>query len=170
MNSISGNVNFIEVKPDNITSGESPYYEMDSDEFDTMVVYCADPRFQTAFKKFVTEELRINNYAPIVMGGGIHPFGSQKAQSINFESLWDQISFFIKAAKLKQLILINHEDCKWYNRLIDLYPDADLPVKEKEDLITTMDRVHQDFPDIKIRTFWAGLTNDKIYYTEVKKK
>ena len=164
------NKNFIEVNPDNITSGESPYYEMDSDSFDTMVVHCADPRFQTAFKKFVTEELKIKNYAPIVLGGGIHPFGSQKALPVNFESLWDQISFFIKAAKLKQLIFINHEDCKWYNRLIDLYPDADLPVKEKEDLMTTMARVHQDFPDIKIRTFWAGLKDDRVCFTEVKHK
>lgn len=45
------NNNFIEIKPENITSGESPHYDLDKTLFDTIVIRCADPRFQNAFKK-----------------------------------------------------------------------------------------------------------------------
>ncbi len=159
---------FKELKPDNITSGDSPDYDLDTRKFDTMVIHCADPRFQTAFKNFVTNELNIKQYAPIVLGGAIHPFGSQKTLQVNFEGLYNQIRFFIEEAGLKQLIFINHEDCLWYKGHKEHYPDADLPVKEKEDLVEALKRVHQDFPDVKIRTFWAGLKIDKIYFTEVK--
>lgn len=86
------------------------------------------------------------------------------------ESLWGQLSFFINRANLKQIIFINHEDCRWYKEYKEHYPDADLSEKGKEDLIAAMKHVHNEFPNVIVRTFWAGIKNNKIFFTEIKKK
>ena len=164
------NNNYIEIKSENIASGESPHYDLDKTPFDTVVIRCADPRFQNAFKKFIIEELSLKHYAPIIIGGGIHPFGSQVEMPTYLASLWGQLSFFINASKLKQIIFINHEDCKWYHGHKEHYPEANLSKKGKEDLIAAMDHVHNVFPDVIVRTFWAGIKGDQIFFTEIKKK
>jgi hypothetical protein len=170
MKSNNSEIHFIEIEPENLISGKSPNYELDKTPFDTIVIRCADPRFQNAFKKFIIEELDLKHYAPIIIGGGIHPFGSQKEMPTYLESLWGQLSFFINAAKLKQIIFINHEDCKWYHGHKEHYPDSNLSEKGKKDLLAAKEHVHNEFPDVIVRTFWAGIKDDRIYFTELKNK
>ena len=88
-----------------------------------IVVHCADPRFQDAFREFVHARLGIANYIPLVVGGGIHPFGVEQKMPVNFEAVRFQIEFFIRKTGVKDLIIINHEDCLWYKSMKQHYPD-----------------------------------------------
>ena len=82
-------------------------YKINSSPPQALVIHCSDPRFQRAFREFITDELGISNYIPIVIGGGVHAMVMKTHLPENFENLWEQIDFFLKETKLKQVIIIN---------------------------------------------------------------
>jgi hypothetical protein len=142
-------------------------YRVNRQAPEALVIHCADPRFQDAFREFVTEELGLKNYAPLVIGGSIHAFGMQSLLPKNFKILWEQIKFFIKEAKLRQIIIINHEDCKWYEKMKGFHPSIHLLTKGKMDLNSAADVILKDFVGIQVRKFFAGLDGDNIRFTEI---
>jgi carbonic anhydrase len=143
-------------------------YKIDTTPPEALVVYCSDPRFQTAFRRFVTEELGIKNYAPLTIGGSIHAFGARTILPDNFKVLWKQIEFFVKVMGVGQVIVFNHEDCRWYQEMAAFYSGIKLPVKGKVDLSDTARALRSDFAGIEVRSFWAGLDGDRITFSEVK--
>ena len=155
------------VEPEVLEFGKQTY-KLDHTPPEALVVHCSDPRFQTAFRRFVTEELGLCNYAPLVIGGSVHAFGSQRFLPENFKVLWEQIKFFIKNAGIKQVIIINHDDCRWYQAMSSFHPGIELPLKGKVDLATTVNTLLADFAGIQVRSFWADLDGDTITFSEVK--
>jgi len=156
----------IEVETVMSESSSPKVYRADKQKAQALVVHCADPRFQTAFREFVNRELGITNYVPLVVGGGIHSFGVEKLMPKNFKIVWEQIKFFVKEAGVKQVIIINHEDCLWYKTMKGYYPTVDLPLKGKLDLKTAAQRILKDFTGVEVRSFWAGLSGDEITFRE----
>ncbi len=155
-----------EIEPDVMVDG-NPHYKIDSAESHTLVIHCGDPRFQTAFRRFITEELGIETYTPLIIGGGVHAFGVQTLLPKNFKILWEQIKFAIKEGELKQVIIINHEDCSWYEKMQGYHHDIKIPLKGKLDLKEAALTILRDFTGVRVRTFWAGLKDDRIHFTEV---
>ena len=157
----------IEVEPDIMVNGKT-YYKIDRASTHTLVIHCGDPRFQTAFRRFITEELGIASYTPLVIGGGIHAIGMKNFLPKNFKILWEQIKFHIKERKLDQVIIINHEDCDWYDKMKGYYGNTNLPLKGKLDLKDAALTILNDFVGVNVRTFWAALEDDRIVFSEVK--
>jgi len=157
----------IEVEPEIFIDGTSQY-KLDKTCSSALVIHCGDPRFQTAFHQFITLELGISNYTPLIIGGGIHAFGMQTFLPKNFKIIWEQIKFFIKEGKLNQIIIINHEDCRWYSKMKGYYGSLSLPLKGKQDLKSAALTILRDFSGVNVRTFWAGLDGDNILFTVIK--
>jgi hypothetical protein len=67
--------------PEVVDAKEAPGYWIETRPSDALVIHCGDPRFQAAFRRFITEELGISNYMPLIVGGGIHAFGVQSSAS-----------------------------------------------------------------------------------------
>ena len=155
-----------EVTPVTLLTNGRVAYRLERRPPEALVIHCADARFQPAFRQFVAEELGINSYFPIIIGGGIHAFGVQNLLPKNFKILWQQIKFVIEVAKPKQVIIINHEDCLWYNRLQGYHPT--IPAKHKGilDLRTAAERILLDFSGVKVRTFWAAIEDDSVVFSE----
>ena len=157
----------MEIEPKMKSVDENKFYLVDARKSQAIVIHCADPRFQNAFRKFITEELGINHYSPIIIGGGAHAFGMQTLLPANFQTLFEQIKFFVEEAGLKQVIIVNHEDCKWYEKMKGCYPDTRLSVKGKLDLRKAALTIVEDFTGVDVRIFWAGLDGDNIRFSEV---
>jgi carbonic anhydrase len=151
------------------SAGESfPDYPLQHHPPEALVIHCADPRFQDAFRGFVTRELGLKNYAPLVIGGSIHAVGSKEALPKNFDVLWDQITFFVNQAKINQVIVINHADCAWYKANAELHPEIPLEEKKKGDLSETAHRLRTEFQELRVRSFWADLDNGRVRFAEIE--
>ena len=150
------------IRPDGRT-----LYRLEKSPPQALVIHCADPRFQTPFRRFVTEELGFKNYTPLVVGGGAHSFGMAQFRPKNFKTLWEQVKVFLEIQKVTQVIVINHEDCLWYQRLKGFHPTIPLREKQLSDLKTTSLKLLEDFAGINIRTYWAALEGDSVYFVEV---
>lgn len=131
-------------------------------------MHCSDPRFQSAIREFVNEKLGIKGYAPIAIGGGAHAFGAQSNFPGNFNTVWEQVQFFIEKLNVDNIIIINHEDCKWYQSKEKYSTANDLPNKGKSDLQTAANIILKDYSYVNIRTFWAALDGDQITFEEIK--
>lgn len=157
----------VEVEADQVEERLGHTYRVSRAPAEAIVIHCGDPRFQEAFRQFVTRELGIRNYVPIIIGGGIHALGMQSLMPKNFKILWEQIKFFVKEAGVRQVIIINHEDCAWYKKMKGFHPTIRLPIKGKLDLRTATETILRDFTGVSVRTFWAGLEGDVISFSEV---
>ena len=133
-----------------------------------VVVHCGDPRFQSAFRRFLSEELGLSSYMPIIIGGGIHAFGVQSFLPKNFKIIWEQIKFAIKDVGIDQVIIINHEDCHWYEKLKGYHSKIQLPLKGKLDLKLAALTILKDFSSVKVRAFWAALEDDGVVFSEIR--
>lgn len=156
-----------EIEPAVIEKDGRPVYRINRTPPQALVIHCGDPRFQDAFRQFITSDLGISNYAPVVIGGGVHALGMQSFLPKNFKILWEQIKFFIKQQRLQQVIIINHEDCIWYEKMKGYHPGIDRLLKGKLDMLTAAKVILKDFASVDVRAFWAGLDGDKITFTEV---
>lgn len=94
---------------------QKTYAVLKPEESDGLVLHCADPRFQEAFARFIREELGMKQPIPFVVPGGIHDFVSPVRVKAA-RQLWQQLEFMIKEGNVKRLVIINHDDCKWYGR------------------------------------------------------
>ena len=157
----------IETEPELAVYGTPPY-QLDKTTSHTLAIHCGDPRFQTAFREFITGGLGVSNYTPLIIGGGIHAFGMQTFLPKNFKIVWEQIKFFVKEGNLNQIIIINHEDCKWYDKMKGYYGNISLPLKGKQDLKSAALTILRDFSSVQVRTFWAALDGDNVVFTEIK--
>lgn len=157
-----------EYDPEIIQPDGRPVYRLTTEPSQALVIHCGDPRFQNAFREFITRELGFTNYTPIIIGGGAHAFGVQSFLPKNFKILWEQVKFFVKEGGAREVIVINHEDCQWYKKMTGYHLPHRLPEKARDDLRSAAQTIFHDFTGVHVRTFWASLNGDLITFEEVK--
>jgi hypothetical protein len=92
-----------------------------------IVVYCSDPRFQTAFDRFIEEGLglRKGQFIPLVVAGGAGPLAHPERMPKEFKFMRDRLDLFCgHFPSLQRLVLVNHEDCAYYRLLAEKVPGS----------------------------------------------
>jgi hypothetical protein len=87
---------------------------------EAIVVHCSDPRLQAAFAQFIQRELglRQGGYIPLVVGGGAGVLGHPEQLPKEFKFLKERFELYRDHfPSIRRLVLINHEDCKYYESL-----------------------------------------------------
>lgn len=85
-----------------------------------IVIHCSDPRFQKAFAEFIREGLMLaeGEYIPLVISGGVASLSEPLKLPKEFKFMKDRIELFLERfSEIKRIVLINHEDCRHYERL-----------------------------------------------------
>ena len=85
---------------------------------EAIVIHCSDPRFQKAFREFINTELKLpeGEYVPLVISGGVGSLSEPLKLPKEFKFVKERIELFIKQFdSIKRIILINHEDCLYYD-------------------------------------------------------
>ena len=87
---------------------------------EAIVVYCSDPRFQIAFDQFIQKELGLakGKFMPLVVGGGAGVLGHPEQLPKEFKFLKERFELYRDIfPSLRRVVLINHEDCRYYDFL-----------------------------------------------------
>lgn len=151
----------------NQTENQIAAFPLDSAPAQAMVIHCADPRFQVAIRRFAIESLGLENYLPIVEGGGVHALRAKEYAPREFETLWHQVTFMLNLFKLPEVILIGHQDCRWYQNHAEHFEGVDPEVRCRIDLPLVAGMLLSRLPHLRIRCFWAAVKNDQVLFTEV---
>jgi hypothetical protein len=113
------------------------------------VVYCGDPRLQTAFVPFIENELGLakGQYIPTVVGGGAGALAYPQRLPKEFKFMKDRLELIHRAfPSVKRAVLINHEDCIYYRLLAQKIPGfLTDPAKLRDRPHEDMDRIADVF-------------------------
>jgi len=84
---------------------------------DALCIHCADPRFQTAFRRFIREELGVQMPMVIALPGVTSHFGMSALLPKGWYSMKSYIKTMTERHDVARVILINHDDCKGYAKI-----------------------------------------------------
>jgi hypothetical protein len=143
-------------------------YHIEKEPPTAIVIHCGDSRFQKAFRSFIEEELGIEHYVPIVVLGGIHSLGFKDLLPKHYKALFDQLKHLIKERGIRRVVIINHEDCQWYERFSSwVLRRIPLPQKQVEDLRTAAESLLEHFAKIDVETYYAELAGDDVQFKRI---
>ena len=84
---------------------------------DALVIHCADPRFQEAFRGFLKDDLSIRMPMVIALPGVTSHFGMQAALPKNWNAMRSYLQTMTERHQVGRVVLINHDDCKGYAKI-----------------------------------------------------
>lgn len=133
----------------------------------TLVIYCADPRFRSAFQEFVRTDLGTGHYTLLSLAGGIGAFVVFAPDSVQASQMIDQLRLFLKGTDIKQVIGINHGGCKWYSKLMPDCDSSTIIERQIKDLRRFAGMVRSEVARVSVQLYLAVLENDKVCFKRV---
>jgi hypothetical protein len=81
-----------------------------------IAVHCTDPRFQPHFQDFLRTALKLDHYALIAVPGGPQVLTSMEFQPKFGWAGWRWMKFTVDLTGTEHIVLIVHDDCRWYHQ------------------------------------------------------
>ena len=107
---------------------------------DAIVVHCIDFRFQKYLDPWLQERFGHDNYDRVSLAGGV----------FDFYTILKQVEISDRLHKIKEVILINHEDCGAYGA-------AGTYERHKSDLEEAARKIEVLFPSLDVETYYLHL-------------
>jgi hypothetical protein len=124
---------------------------------DTLAIHCGDYRFQQAFHEFLTATLKLGDaYDLMVLPGGPLSLTHQLSHSEDTRSARKWSRFFVENHGIKRVVLIQHQDCGWYQSMSPKLRDpAALRSRQEQDLKLAAEVLQETFPDLRVDLYLA---------------
>ena len=107
---------------------------------DALVVHCMDYRLQKYLHPWIMSRFGADNFDIISLAGGVH----------DYEMVLKYVQLAVQIHSIKQVVLINHEDCRAYGR------DGTYK-RHKHDLMDAKHKIETLFSDLEVETFYLHL-------------
>jgi hypothetical protein len=151
-----------------VTTYESgPHPQARGSEDGILVIHCSDPRYQPHFQEFVRNRLGLVQYGLIAIPGGVQTLTLVEYLPKFAWSGWRWMKFMSNLMRPRRIILIGHDDCRWYieNRF------ADDPAHARTRLIEDLRRVRvalvERFDRARVESYYATLKDDRAVFDMV---
>jgi hypothetical protein len=108
---------------------------------DALVVTCIDARFQQIFDQWLQKTLGYGRYDRVGFIGGVRSWGVISSQILLAKYMHS----------IKNVVLVNHEDCAIYGR--GTVADID----HRLDLLLARKQIQVEFPDLEVQLYYAKL-------------
>lgn len=121
-------------------------------------IFCSDERFIDASLCFLKDMLGIKSFDLIVTAGGPAFINAGTA------ALMDNLKLLCEEHRLKRLILISHEDCKYYCRKFKNEYKDKIVENQLKDLLLAGEKLSVLFPDLTVENYFARISGRKITF------
>ena len=125
-----------------------------------VVIHCSDPRYQPHFQDFLRKNLDITNYGLIAVPGGAQLLTLMDYLPKFSWAGWRWVKFMVDLTKPRRIILIGHDDCRWYLDLRFGHDPARLREKVTADLQRARAGIRERFGGASVDLYWARLEAD----------
>ena len=132
-----------------------------------VVIHCSDPRYQPHFNEFVRKGLDLDRYSLVAIPGGAQPLTLVEYLPKFAWSGWRWMKFLAKLAPLRRVILIAHDDCRWYFEHGFVKHGGGLRDQQVEDMRRTAAEIRQRFGDVEVSLYRAALGTDGAIFEKV---
>lgn len=131
------------------------------DEFSgNLAIFCSDERFVKATLEFLDEFLKFERCDLFVVAGSV-AFIAQ-----NESPLMERLELLIKAHKIKNVVLITHENCGYYKNKYSELSTEKIKKKQLEDLIFSASKLREMGQNVL--AFSVSVKDGKIVFEEFK--
>lgn len=138
-----------------------------SPEADVIVVHCSDPRYQPHFQDFLKRGLGLDSYALLAVPGGPQ-FLTLAEYLPKFSWVgWRWMKFLVDLSKPRRVVLIGHDDCRWYLDARFMHAHEGNSDRQMADLRTLRTQFAERFPAVTIDTYFARLDGDEASFDRV---
>jgi len=124
-------------------------------------VFCSDERFIDESMSFIKYSLNIKSFDLIVTAGGCTFINADT------EALMDNLRFLVKEHNVERLVLISHQDCKYYKKKFQDADDKTIIASQLQDLQSAKTKLEKLFPGICTETYFAFIEEGKILFREI---
>lgn len=110
---------------------------------DSMVICCIDFRFQKFIRDFTDKELKGKKYDLLGVAG----------VTKDLDASLVQIDISVRLHKIKQLVIIHHEEC-------GAYGNESTPKRHEKDLKIARKAVLKKYPDLQVDLYYLHLDGE----------
>ncbi len=125
-----------------------------------VVIHCSDPRYQPHFQEFLRKGLGLDNYALIAVPGGAQLLILADYLPKFSWSGWRWVKFIVDLVDPARLVLIAHEDCRWYLEARFGHDPSRIRERMIADLRRSSAGLKQRFGDKQVELYYASLGED----------
>jgi hypothetical protein len=132
-----------------------------------VVIQCSDPRYQVHCQDFLQNGLRISRYALLAVPGGVQTLTLVDYLPKFSWAGWRWLKFLRNLMQPDRIVLIAHDDCRWYfeNRFAVSAEQA--RARQVEDLRRARAGLIERFGPVQVDLFYATLDGDRAIFRGV---
>jgi len=129
-----------------------------------VVMHCSDPRFQLPFQDFLRGELGLKSYSLIAVPGGPQFLTLAEYLPKFAWAGWRWVKFLMDLGSQQRVILIAHEDCRWYQDQRFWQEGPNLREKQVRDLKQVRAGIQERFGNLKVELYYARLRDKQVAF------
>jgi hypothetical protein len=132
-----------------------------------LVMHCSDPRYQPHFQTFLREALKLDRYALVAVPGGAQCLTLTEYLPKFSWAGWRWVKFMVNLTAPSRVVLIGHDDCRWYieNRFVHDHTLA--RDKQVADLKHARAALNERFGNVPIDLFFATLSGNTATFDRI---
>jgi hypothetical protein len=136
-----------------------------SPEADVIAIHCSDPRYQPHFQQFLNTALGLGRYGLVAVPGGPQVLTLTDYLPKFSWAGWRWLKFLVDLARPRRIVLIAHDDCRWYRGF--LHPAETAPARQQDDLRRVRRLLQERFDRVHVELYFARLEGDEAVFEEV---
>lgn len=129
-------------------------------EHTAVVIHCSDPRYQPHFQEFLQKGLGIGSYALVAVPGGVQLLTLERYLPKFTWAGWRWVKFVVDLVEPARLVLIAHEDCRWYLDARFGHDAARIRERMVSDLRQVSADLKQRFGGRRVELYYGALNED----------
>lgn len=126
-----------------------------------LVIHCSDPRYQPHFQEFLADGLGLRHYGLVAIPGGLQLLTMVDYLPKYSWAGWRWIKFMMNLSQPNQVILIAHEDCRWYLDPRFGYDPTSIETRQVNDLEQVRRSMIQRFGPRRVDLYYARLESGR---------
>lgn len=139
-----------------------------SPESDVVVVHCSDARYQPHFQEFLRQELGLERYALVAVPGGPQFLTLAEYLPKFAWAGWRWMKFLVDLSRPHRIVLIGHDDCRWYLDSRFFHARGAVGERQHADLRQLRAVFAERFPAVAVQCYFARLDGPKAVFEEVR--
>jgi hypothetical protein len=129
-------------------------------------VYCSDGRIGDHMDEFLHQGLALPRYDRVACPGGPVALAGRLLAFWESRGVLDQLHFLVRVHEVRQVVLIAHGGCAYYQERLGMDPAAAEP-EQREDLARAASAVQRIDAGLEVAGFFAHLDGTTVSYERV---
>ncbi len=133
-------------------------------ESGVLVIHCSDPRYQAPFNDFLRNQLRLDRYALLAVPGGPQFLTLGEYLPKFSWTGWRWVKFLGDLGNAARVIMIAHDDCRWYLDGRFGTAPANLREKQAKDLRDVCAALRERFGEVRVELYYARMEKGRAVF------